>query len=98
MDLEKRLGDIIRRNDSSGTRITPLQPLNVIGGVDESSTNEEQEIHEENIDKKEGEWKHFREICQECYIPNVTDSCRHCGIYQFGVAGNTFEIQVRRRL
>lgn len=110
--FEEKLNSINRRNDSCSTIITPLQPLNTIGqplnGVGDSTIvdtiidSEETDYgatntYVEKNEKKEGEWENYDLICQGCSIPNIVDTCHHCGVYQYVKTDCIFDVQVRRR-
>lgn len=66
-----------------------MQPLNMIGGV-----NKKPEEPETYIFNNEEFNPGYTEICMECQIFKITDSCKRCGLYQYG---NLFDIMTRRK-
>lgn len=78
-----------RKHDTGYTVMNQMQPLDVIGG-----NNKKPEEPESYIFSEEDFNPGYTEICMDCQIFKITDSCKQCGLYQYG---NLFDIMTRRK-
>ena len=74
------------RDESSDTKMDQMQPLNEI----RTPVIQSDMVDEESGDYQDG----YTDICNICQIYKITDSCKRCGLYQYG---KMFDIMIRRR-
>lgn len=98
MYYDSKMNDITNKilsNDNStsnDTRLHPMQPLRVI----RDDIEESKKVN----DEKKGEIKYEtleEDICNECQIPNILGNCKGCGIYQYTILTEKFDIVAKRR-
>lgn len=86
MDL---LNNVLRTKPSGQnvTKMNETQPLNEIRTP---------AIQDDIVgDEESGEFQNgYTDICSICQIYMITDSCKRCGLYQYG---KMFDIMTRRR-
>ena len=62
----------------------------------ESETNFNNDINIEDIEGGENDYENYTSLCNNCMIESIV-GCKGCGIYQYTIIRNEYEITVRRR-
>ena len=88
---------LVEHKTDNATRMHPSQPLNVIGGESTDSSPPNAELVKQEVETiPDGEWESVDVLCEQCQIIDISD-CKKCGIYQYSVRKELFDIKVRRR-
>ena len=73
-----------------------LKPVSTLLSSTESETDFNNDINIEDIEGGENNYENHGPLCNNCMIKSIV-GCKGCGIYQYTIIRNEYEITVRRR-